>query len=298
MLFEGLSAFPITPANEKGRVDVEALSRLTARLVDARVDSIGLLGSTGTYAYLTRDERRRAVEAAMEVAGSRVPVMVSAGALRTDDAALLARDAAEAGADAVFVAPMSYTPLTDDEVLEHYRTVAAATDKPLCVYNNPGTTHFSFSIDLLGRLARIPTIAAVKMPLPADSDIGAELAQLRSGPTTGLKVGYSGDWGIADALLSGADCFYSGLAGILPREVLALARAAQDGNAEKVSSIDSAFMPVWALFKQFGGLRVIYAIANEVGLRGASPPLPVQPLVGDDLANVAEVLATLPDVLF
>jgi 4-hydroxy-tetrahydrodipicolinate synthase len=65
-LFHGLSAFPITPADEGGRVDTDALATLLGRLQAAGVDSVGLLGSTGTYAYLTRSERRRAVEAAAE----------------------------------------------------------------------------------------------------------------------------------------------------------------------------------------------------------------------------------------
>ena len=62
MLLKGLSAFPITPADAEGRVDVHALRKLVASLCAANVNSIGLLGSTGTYAYLSRSERRRALE--------------------------------------------------------------------------------------------------------------------------------------------------------------------------------------------------------------------------------------------
>ncbi len=61
----GLSAFPMTPTDHEGRVHTEALRTLVARLVTARVDSIGLLGSTGIYMYLTRDERRRLLDAAI-----------------------------------------------------------------------------------------------------------------------------------------------------------------------------------------------------------------------------------------
>jgi 4-hydroxy-tetrahydrodipicolinate synthase len=57
----GLSAFPITPSDRDGRVDTKALRKLVTRLCDAKVDSIGLLGSTGTYIYLTREERRAAL---------------------------------------------------------------------------------------------------------------------------------------------------------------------------------------------------------------------------------------------
>ena len=73
------------------------LVRLVQRLAAAEVDSIGLLGSTGTYAYLTRAERRRAVEAAAGCLRGRVPLIVGVGALRTDDAQDLARDAEAAG---------------------------------------------------------------------------------------------------------------------------------------------------------------------------------------------------------
>jgi 4-hydroxy-tetrahydrodipicolinate synthase len=81
----GLSAFPITPSDTDGRVDTAALCRLLAPLVEAGVDSIGLLGSTGSYPFLTRGERHRAVEVAMDHAGP-VPVLVGVGALRTDEA--------------------------------------------------------------------------------------------------------------------------------------------------------------------------------------------------------------------
>ena len=68
--FHGLSAFPPTPADRDGRVDTEALSRLLERLCDAGVASIGLLGSTGIYAFLAPEERRRAVEAQRGVRAS------------------------------------------------------------------------------------------------------------------------------------------------------------------------------------------------------------------------------------
>lgn len=292
-MFTGLSAFPLTPATGDGIVDTKALERLTARLVNAEVDSIGLLGSTGSYAYLTRTERRRATEVAVGIAGGRVPVMVGVGALRTDDACSLADDAARAGADALFMAPMSYTPLTDDEVLEHYVAVADATDLPLCIYNNPGTTRFTFSAELLGRLAGVPRIAAVKMPLPVDGDIAAELALLRSGPASALAIGYSADWGLVDATLAGADAFYSAVGGILPHEVLALFRAARTGAAAEARRIDGAFQPLWSLFKKLGGLRVIYAVANELSLCASDPPRPILPLQARDRDLVRAALRSI-----
>jgi 4-hydroxy-tetrahydrodipicolinate synthase len=289
MDFAGLSAFPITPADAAGRVDTENLARLVDRLMAAKVDSIGLLGSTGTYAYLAREERRRAVTAAAEALGGAVPLLVGVGALRTDEACALARDAAEAGADGLLLAPVSYTPLTDAEVFEHFRTVAEATDLPLCIYNNPSTTHFTFGTELIARLAEVPGIAAVKMPAPA-GDIAADVAKLRAAVPEGLAIGYSGDWVCAEALLAGADTWYSVVGGLLPEVALRLTRAAQAGDAAEARRLDARLAPLWALFRAHGGLRVMVAGAQLMGLTAHAAPRPILPLDPEATRAVAEAL--------
>ncbi|MEO9631245.1 MAG: dihydrodipicolinate synthase family protein, partial [Sulfitobacter sp.] len=230
-LFTGLSAFPLTPIDDEGQLKSELLQRFLERIVAAGADSIGLLGSTGGYAYLTPEERKRTLRAAVDCVAGRTPLVVGVGALTTDVAEDLARDARKAGADGLLLAPMSYQPLTDDEVFRHFEAVAAAGELPLCIYNNPGTTKFTFSPDLIARLAEISNVAAVKMPLPADSDYAGEMRSLRAVTPDGFAVGYSGDWGAKDALLAGGACWYSVVAGLLPEPALALTRASQAGNA-------------------------------------------------------------------
>jgi 4-hydroxy-tetrahydrodipicolinate synthase len=292
-IFNGLSAFPLTPADAHGRVDAEGLSRILARLADAHVHSVGLLGSTGSFAYLTRAERRRAVEVATECLGGKIPLVVGVGALRTDDATDLAKDAAKAGADALLLAPMSYTPLTEEEVYQHYATVAQATDLPLCIYNNPGTTHFRFSDDLLAQLADIPNISAVKMPLPVDVDFADEIPRLRAILPEGFQIGYSGDWGCAQALLSGADTWHSVVGGVLPAQSMALTRAARAGDVAETMRIDTQFQPLWALFRKLGSLRVVYAAANILSLTDKLPPRPILPLSHQDYHQVGLALERL-----
>ena len=294
-LFEGLSAFPLTPADADGRVDTEALARLLERLVEAGVASIGLLGSTGIYAYLERAERRRAVAAAVEAVAGRSPLIVGIGALRTDWTLELARDADALGADGLLLAPVSYAPLKEQEAFLHYEAVARATGRPICIYNNPGTTHFHFSDDLLGHLSHLPNIAAVKMPLAKDGDFAGELARLRPLTPPSFRIGYSADWGTAPALLAGADAFYSGIAGILPRPMMSLARAAQGRDAKEAARLDAAFAPLWTLCKAHGGMRVSYAIAGLLGFNVGQPPLPVQPLSGAALDDLARALEALPN---
>ncbi|QXT39439.1 dihydrodipicolinate synthase family protein [Gymnodinialimonas ceratoperidinii] len=277
-LFTGLSAFPLTPTDDEGQLKPELLQRFLERIVAAGADSIGLLGSTGGYAYLIPEERKRTLRAAVDCVAGRTPLIVGIGALTTDVAENLARDARQAGADGLLLAPMSYQPLTDDEVFRHFEAVAAAGELPLCIYNNPGTTKFTFSPDLIARLAEISNVAAVKMPLPADSDYAGEMRSLRAVTPDGFAVGYSGDWGAKDALLAGGACWYSVVAGLLPEPALALTRASQAGNAAEAERIDHAFAPLWALFREFGSFRVMFTIAEILGLGRITPPRPTLPL--------------------
>ncbi len=296
-LFHGISAFPITPTDAHGIVDTDGVMRLASRLASAGVGSIGLLGSTGTYAYLTRNERRRAVRAAVKAVGGKTPLMVSVGSLRTDDAQDLARDAEAEGADGLLMAPMSYTPLTQEEAYQHYVAVVASSRLPMCIYNNPTTTHFTFSAELLQRLAGVPNIVAVKMPLPRTGEFRTELDALRNGSAGRLSIGYSGDWGAAEALLAGADAFYSVIAGFLPDVAMKLATAAKAGDRHRALHLDGQLQPLWALFRELGSLRVAYAAANELELFRGEPPKPILPISDDDRRRVARALSATSTVV-
>lgn len=198
MLFTGLSAFPLTPSDESG-IDEKAYARLVARLAEAGVDSIGALGSTGNYAYLSREQRAAAVRIAVEAADG-VPVMAGIGALRTSQVLALAEDAQRAGVSAVLLAPMTYQSLTDDEVFGLYEQVTRELSVPLCVYDNPATTHVRFTDELHGRIAALPQVAAIKIPPVPDDPAAARqrVEALRARIPGSVALGVSGDWAAAE----------------------------------------------------------------------------------------------------
>ena len=291
-MLSGLSAFPITPAGPDGRVDVPGLRRVLARLAAGGVDSVGLLGSTGTYAYLTRAERRRALDAAMGACAG-IPVLVGVGALRTDEAVRLAQDARSAGAAAGLLAPVSYTPLTDDEVYGHFVTVAHESGLPLCIYDNPSTTHFSFTPSLVGRLAEVDGVVALKSGAPGPVAVAAHLAALRSVAPKGFSIGYAADWNVTEALIAGADAWYCVAGGLFPEPCAAIMRAVRQGDAAEARRLNAGLEPLWELFRAHSSLRVVYAAAAILGLTDAAPPRPILPLGEDAKARVAVVLREL-----
>ncbi|BDU21714.1 dihydrodipicolinate synthase family protein [Dyella sp. GSA-30] len=292
-MFSGLSAFPLTPLNETG-IDETTFVHLIERLASSGVDSIGALGSTGSYAYLTRQERLRVAQLAVQHAGD-VPVIVGIGALRTRDVLELAQDAQKVGVRGVLLAPMSYQKLSEDEVFGLFDAVTRSLSVPLCVYDNPTTTHFEFSDELHGRIAQLPHVASIKIPgVPADLDAArSRVERLRALIPAHVTIGVSGDAFAATGLNAGCDAWYSVIGGLFPQIALAITRSAQAGNVQEAERLSQRLAPLWALFLQYGGLRVIATAAELRGLAASSLPLPVKPLQGDVKQRLHAILDEL-----
>lgn len=293
-MFHGLSAFPLTPMNGDN-VDLNAVARLVSRAAGAGVDSLGVLGSTGNYAYLSRDERRAVLKASVDAADG-VPVLAGVGAVRTRDVLCLAEDAQAAGAAAVLLAPVSYQRLTDDEVFGLYDAVATESALPVVVYDNPGTTGFTFSDDLHARIARISGIVSVKIPPPAVGEVPARIRGLRSRLPQTVSLGISGDWAAAEALTAGCDIWYSVIAGVLPRQAKAIVDHIQAGRTGPALQASAELEPLWALFRTYGSLRVTAALAEDLGLLGSSTsalPLPLRGLDNDGREEVARAISRI-----
>lgn len=294
-MFTGLSAFPLTPMNEQG-IHEQEFSRLVERLAEAQVDSIGVLGSTGSYAYLSVEERARVAKLSVESAAG-VPVVVGIGALRTRDVLANAEHAQQSGASGLLLAPVSYQKLTDDDVFNLFSTVSRAISVPLCVYDNPGTTHFTFSDELHGRIAELPQVRSIKIPPVPNNleDAKARVARLRALIPSDVTIGISGDPAAATGLLAGSEAWYSVIGGLYPELALALTRAAQAGDAEQAQARSDALAPLWALYNEYGGsLRVVATIAELTG-KVSQPclPQPLKTLQGDARKRVEAVIEAL-----
>lgn len=294
-MFNGLSAFPLTPMNESG-VDEQAFTRLIENLVAAKVSSIGALGSTGSYAYLSLTERQRIAQIAVECAGE-IPVMVSIGALRTRDVLTLAEDAQKSGVKALLLPPVSYQKLTDEDVYSLYQTVTSNISVPLCVYDNPGTTHFEFNDELHGRIAHLPNVGSIKIPgVPkASSEAKDRVDRLRAVIPKHVSIGVSGDAFAATGLNAGCEVWYSVMAGLFPVTAKAIVDAALAGNAAEASRLSDRLSPLWALFQDYGGSLRVIATAAELRQLTTTPslPLPLQTFTGEKRMRIATVIDEL-----
>lgn len=293
-MFTGLSAFPLTPFNNED-IDTRAFAGLVERLVALGVDSMGILGSTGSYAYLEKAERKRVLRQALANAGG-VPVIAGIGALRTRDVVELAKDAEYAGAAGLLLAPVSYHPLKEHEVYALFESVCNAVRTPICVYDNPVATHFRFSDELHGRIAALPNIASIKMPRLSDdpAEAVARVSTLRAHIPKHVTLGISGDAAAVHGLAAGCDGWYSVIGGLFPEVALRITRAALGGEIATAKALSAGLAPLWALYDRFGGIRVMACAAALMGLSGpGNLPRPLLGLEADDQALVADVLARL-----
>lgn len=289
----GLSAFPLTPLRDD-RLDEPAFIGLVQRLARAEVDSITVLGSTGSYMYLDRAERRRVIELAVQHA-DRIPVLAGVGALRTSRVLEHIDDARIAGAVGVLLAPVGYQPLDDDEVFALFKAASEHSDLPVIVYDNPRTTHFSFSNRLYGRIAQLPGIVSIKIPgVPADPVEAKEhVAAIRAVLPEHVGIGVSGDALGAAGLIAGCNAWFTAVGGTIPGPMVGITRAVQEGDPQKALAISARLEPLWELMAQCGGsLRISAAIAEHFGWVAENClPLPVQAVSPKQRELVAKVVA-------
>ncbi|WP_414148834.1 dihydrodipicolinate synthase family protein [Erwinia sp. BNK-24-b] len=293
-MFKGLSAFPLTPMIN-GEVDEKSFITLLDRLVDAGVDSIGALGSTGSYAYLTRQQRYRTTQLAVQTAAG-IPVMTSIGAVRSEEVLKLAEDAQKAGVSAVLLAPVSYQRLNSEEVYDLYERIMRELSVPLCIYDNAITTGFQFTDELLIALSHLPGTGAIKLGAlsPVPSEAAARITKLKDNLPEGVSLGISGDTQALHGLLAGCEGWYSVLGGLFPHFSLALAKTALSGDEEATLEHDAALSPLWDFFRRHGSLRTIATMAELMGtISSPSLPFPLRTISGEERKQVERMISDL-----
>lgn len=265
MIFKGISAFPITPITNE-RINVAAYNDILGRLVGGDVESICAIGSTGLYPYLNAEEKHTAILTAVEVAGD-IPVCAGIGALRLRDVLANAEQAEKLGVKGLLLAPLSYQKLFDEEVYELYRHVSERVSVPICVYDNPSATQFTFSDELHAEIAKLEMVQSIKFPGKQFEDQGQRRVQhLRKLLPDNVTIGVSGDAFAANGIQSGCDIWYSVLAGLFPRTARYLFNQSKRCTPEQAQELSLKYGKLWQLFSDnLGGMRVMVSAAELLG---------------------------------
>ena len=161
MSFGGIITAMVTPFGADGRVDEDAAVRLMRQLLASGSDGVVLAGSTGEGPTLSDDEKCRLWELGVQESGD-ATVVAGTGSNDTAHTVHLTERATEIGVDGSLVVTPYYNKPNRRGLVAHFEAVAAATDKPVVVYNIPSRCVIDLPNDLLHELAQIDGVEAVK----------------------------------------------------------------------------------------------------------------------------------------
>jgi 4-hydroxy-tetrahydrodipicolinate synthase len=159
---KGIYTAIVTPFTEADEFDDPTFRRLIDFQIGAGVTGLLVIGGSGEFVSLTPSERQRAIDVAIDQAADRIPIIVGALAPGTREVQETVRYAANAGASAVLVLPSYYIKTSAAGIHEHFARVADTASIPIVAYNNTGRTGITLDVSILERLARIPSIVALK----------------------------------------------------------------------------------------------------------------------------------------
>ena len=287
MHFEGVLPALLTPFDESGAVDADALAETAASLVEDGVGGLVGTGTMGEAQSLSRDERQRVIEILAEAADGRV--LVTAGVSSETPAASIgyAADAAAAGAEALMMLPpLGYTG-DADEIEAFYAAVAKSTDLPVMAYNNPKASGIDMSPALIARLADLDGVVAVK----ECSGDARRLAELLN--TTDLEVLVGGDDWALEGFCAGATGWVSGVANIAPRECAELLRLCSDGQLAEAREVYARILPLARLDMKPKLVQYFKAAMDLTGRRGGPCRPPRLELTPDERSEVEQAVASL-----
>jgi dihydrodipicolinate synthase/N-acetylneuraminate lyase len=254
---------------------------LVDRLVGAGVGGLVPGGSTGEFTTLTNAERRRLVEATVEAAGGRVPVVAGTGALSTRETVELSVHAERAGAAAVMIVPPFYDALSWPELLAHYTAVADAIEIPIMYYNLPSASGVRLST---AQLRDLP-VTCLK-DTGGDAVAATELIQ-SDGPT--LLNGW--DTLTFAALAAGVRAVVWGVASIVPEQCVELHRLLIDDI--DLPAARELWARLWPLCQFLEGQSYPAAVKAACGLVGDTTGPVRPPLLPLDQAARSELIALL-----
>lgn len=290
MKLEGIYTPIITPFNEDGTFNLDALADVIEYLVESGVHGIFSSGSTGENYTQTVEERLELFAFTKDRVKGRVPLFLGVGATLTIESLALAEGAKEQGADGILVASPPYAVPTEEENALNVLAIDEAANLPIVLYNYPGRTGVHMGEDFLNRVSASPNLSAIK---ESSGDINRVHLISCEYPNIDLSCGMDDQaleffaWGARSWICAGSN--------FLSTEHNALYQAcAVEGDYDKGRKIMMALMPLMSVLEQGG--KFVQCVKYGVELMGipAGPPrLPLQPLEEEEKQQLEQVVSEL-----
>ena len=287
--FHGVFPYLVSPTDADGRIRANVLGRLCDDLIGAGVHGLTPLGSTGEIAYLGREQRRTVVQATIEAAQGRVPVVAGVASTSTVDAVAQAKSYQKLGADGILAILEAYFPLKDAQVESYFRAIADAVDIPVVIYTNPQFQRSDLTLDVVARLAEHPRIRYIK---DASTNTGRLLSIInRCGSE--LQVFAASAHIPAAVMLIGGVGWMAGPACVAPKQSVELYDLCK---AQRWNEAMALQRRMWRLNEAFARYNLAACIKTGLSIQGhevGDPLAPQAALTADERRVIEAVLREL-----
>lgn len=274
MSFSGSLVAIVTPMRSDGAVDLEAWMRLLDFHLANGSSGVVVGGTSGESATLRELELRELTLRACERMRGKLAVIVGAGTSSTSTTVERVRWLSDLPIDGFLLVTPAYNRPTQEGLYQHFAAAAAASAKPVLLYNVPSRTAVDMKPATVARLSRVARIAGVKEAVTEPGRV-RELVDV---VTRGFAVLSGDDATAREAIASGARGVISVTANVAPRAMSEMVAAALGGNATKASELDAALAGLHRhLFVETNPIPVKWVLA-QMGLIGGGLRLPLTPL--------------------
>ena len=284
--FHGVFPYLVSPVDAAGNIRTEVMGRLCEDLIASGVHGLTPLGSTGEFAYLNNAQRATVVQATIEAAKGRLPVVAGVASTSTADAVAQAKAYQKAGADGILAILEAYFPLGDAQVESYFRAIADAVDIPVVIYTNPNFQRSDLTLDVIARLASHPRIKYIK---DASTNTGRLLSIInRCGEH--IKVFSASAHIPAAVMLIGGVGWMAGPACLIPRQSVELYHLCKAARWDDALALQRK---LWRLNEAFARYNLAACIKAGLAIRGYEVGDPVPPqaaLTADERRAVEAVL--------
>ena len=295
--FSGVVPPVVTPDTPDHQLDVVSFERSINRLIEAGVDGLFFLGSSGEVVFATDERRDQIVREAVRIVDHRVPVLVGIIDTQTERVLEHGRRALALGADALVATAPFYTLGGPADVEEHFRILHQELDAPLFAYDIPVCVHTKLPWKMLARLGAEGVLAGVKDSSGDDVSFRYLVQENeKNGHPLTLLTGH--EIVVDGALLSGADGSVPGLANVEPEGYVRMWKAAQEGNWAEVKREQDRLNEISHIFDVTSGVQgygagvgAFKCALNLMGIFDSDQmPRPVKPLDGQNREAIKQVL--------
>jgi len=287
--FHGVFPYLVSPIDAQGKILTGVLGKLSSDLIAAGVHGLTPLGSTGEFAYLSREQRRTVVQATIEAANKKVPVIAGVASTSTAEAVAQAKDYQKLGADGILAILEAYFPLKDAQIESYFRAIADAVDIPVVLYTNPQFQRSDLTLDVIARLSEHPRIKYIK---DASTNTGRLLSIMNRAPA--MKVFSASAHIPAAVMLIGGVGWMAGPACIVPRQSVRLYDLCRAGKWPEAMALQREMWRINEAFARFNLAACIKAGLQVQGYAVGDPVPPQVPLSAEDRKVVEAILASLP----